>query len=263
MPRSTAPSAVIHVPHASTVIPGDVRYQFVLTDDALRVELLRMTDAYTDELFALPHDVAIQVRFPVSRLVVDPERFVDDSQEVMASKGMGVIYMRTADGRPLREELASSEPAKLVSQYYRPHHDRLTASVESCLGNHGRCLIIDAHSFPALPLPYELDQTPERPDICIGTDSVHTPDWLAREAKILAEAQGWSVKFNRPFAGALVPIAYYGRDSDRVFSVMIEVRRDLYMDELSGQRSPTFEKVQTGIRQMCVGLVERLKCSST
>jgi N-formylglutamate amidohydrolase len=222
-----------------------------------------MTDAYTDELFALPHDVAIQVRFPVSRLVVDPERFVDDSQEVMASKGMGVIYMRTADGRPLREELASSEPAKLVSQYYRPHHDRLTASVESCLGNHGRCLIIDAHSFPALPLPYELDQTPERPDICIGTDSVHTPDWLAREAKILAEAQGWSVKFNRPFAGALVPIAYYGRDSDRVFSVMIEVRRDLYMDELSGQRSPTFEKVQTGIRQMCVGLVERLKCSST
>jgi hypothetical protein len=48
---------------------------------------------------------------------------------------------------------------------------------------------------------------------------------------------------NRPFAGALVPNAYYGLDR-RVQSVMIEVRRDLYMDERTGDRLPRFADVQ-------------------
>jgi N-formylglutamate amidohydrolase len=48
---------------------------------------------------------------------------------------------------------------------------------------------------------------------------------------------------NRPFAGALVPNAYYGQDQ-RVQSVMIEVRRDLYMDERTGESSPHFSAMQ-------------------
>jgi N-formylglutamate deformylase len=50
---------------------------------------------YVDELFSWLGDRAVM--FGVSRLVVDPERFVDDDQEAMASKGMGVIYTRTSD----------------------------------------------------------------------------------------------------------------------------------------------------------------------
>ena len=54
---------------------------------------------------------------------------------------------------------------------------------------------------------------------------------------------GFRVGMNRPFAGALVPNAYYGRDQ-RVQSVMIEVRRDLYMNERTGDRLPRFADVQ-------------------
>ena len=61
-----------------------------------------MTDAFTDELFALPN--AIRVISPVSRLVLDVERLPDDS-EPMAKVGMGMIYTKTADGRPLRRTL--------------------------------------------------------------------------------------------------------------------------------------------------------------
>ena len=58
-PRPTAyPAAVIHVPHASTIIPPDVREQFVLTDDQIAREIRLMTDHLTDELFAVSHDVA-------------------------------------------------------------------------------------------------------------------------------------------------------------------------------------------------------------
>ena len=61
-----------------------------------------MTDWYTDELFGLRPDLATTVAFPVSRIVVDPEQFVDDSAEPMARKGMGVIYERKSSGQPLR-----------------------------------------------------------------------------------------------------------------------------------------------------------------
>jgi len=40
-----------------------------------------MTDAYTDQLFGIPH--AVTVRYPVSRLVAEPERFADHTEEVI------------------------------------------------------------------------------------------------------------------------------------------------------------------------------------
>ena len=66
---------MIHVPHAATLVPSEVREQFVLTDEQLADEIRLMTDHLTDDLFAMPEAVALTVRFPVSRLVVDPERF--------------------------------------------------------------------------------------------------------------------------------------------------------------------------------------------
>ena len=48
------------------------------------------------------------------------------------------------------------------------------------------CLIVDGHSFPALPLQYELQQTAFRPDFCLSTDEFHTPEELvAKIEKIL------------------------------------------------------------------------------
>jgi N-formylglutamate amidohydrolase len=98
MRKSLLPT-VVHIPHASQVVPPDVLASFVISPGMLASELLRMTDHYTDELFFLPSEIATTIGFPVSRLVVDPERFVDDSQEPMSAKGMGVVYTRTSDGK--------------------------------------------------------------------------------------------------------------------------------------------------------------------
>ena len=95
------PIGILYIPHSSTAIPADLRPSFLLPEHSLRRELLRMTDWFTDDLFALPAQQAIAIRFPVSRLVVDPERFLDDAQERMAERGMGVLYTRTADGEEL------------------------------------------------------------------------------------------------------------------------------------------------------------------
>lgn len=172
---STPPLCVLHIPHSSQEIPPDLRHTLLLDDDALERELLRMTDSYTDLLFAQAPDDACTVIYPVSRLIVDPERFLPDSEEPMAACGMGAIYTHTSDGQPLRHPPSSGQRAALLERFYKPHHLALTAAVSAALSEHDSALVIDCHSFPARPLPYELDQTFDRPDICIGTDSFHTP----------------------------------------------------------------------------------------
>jgi N-formylglutamate amidohydrolase len=237
---------VVHIPHPSLVAPSDVAASLLLTPAELQHELLVMTDRYTDELFALPSSLATTVAFPVSRLVVDPERFTDDDSEPMARKGMGVVYERTAAGHPLRHPPSAEHRRELLARFYEPHHAALTAAVQAALAAHETCLLIDGHSFPTRPQPYEDDQDPDRPDICIGTDASHTPGWLRDIAVRAFEELGWSVAVDRPFAGALVPMRFYRKDL-RVSAVMIEVRRGLYMDERSGARLPGFDDVRERI----------------
>ena len=237
---------VVHVPHASLVVPSDVAGTLLLTPEELEHELLVMTDRYTDELFGLPSEIATTVAFPVSRLVVDPERFTDDAHEPMAQKGMGVVYARTSTGAPLRRPLSADERGRLLARFYEPHHAALTAAVEEALAADGTCLLLDGHSFPERALPFESDQDPDRPDICIGTDEGHTPAWLRDVAVRTFEELGWRVAVDRPFAGALVPMRFYRKDT-RVRALMIEVRRDLYMDERSGERMASFEEVRERI----------------
>ncbi len=237
------PAIVIHVPHASLTVPADVAGDILLTPGELAQELLLLTDRYTDELFCLPASLATTVAFPVSRLVTDPERFTDDAHEPMARKGMGVVYERTAAGAVLRRTPSTAERQRLVARFYEPHHAALTAAVDAALAVHGTCLVIDGHSFPTKALPYEDDQDPKRPDICIGTDPNHTPIWLRDLAVAAFEGLGWSVRIDRPFAGALVPMRFYQKDL-RVRAIMVEVRRGLYMDERSGERLPSFHEVR-------------------
>ena len=241
--RQAESAVVLHVPHASSFIPNDVRSSFILSDSELRAELLNMTDHFTDDLVAAAIPVAKSVVFRVSRLVVDPERFAQDEREPMSRVGMGVIYKCTAAGAALRKPLLGGERRGLITKYYQPHHEALTEATERALSRHGRCLILDIHSFPSRPLPYELDQDPDRPDICLGTDQFHTPTDLVERARITFEAEGLSVAINRPFAGALVPMKVYGKDA-RVSALMIEVNRRLYMDEKLGIKSGHFETMR-------------------
>lgn len=179
------------------------------------------------------------MRFNVSRLLVDPERFEHDVDEPMAGCGMGVIYTRTSDGRPLREGPDDLTRSRLLAEYYRPHHAELAAEVAKQVEGFGKALVIDCHSFPSTPRSYEPDQSTPRPEICIGTDAYHTPSWLADRAVRIFTTRGLSVKLNSPFAGTMVPNAYYRVDG-RVTGVMIELNRSLYMDETTGDRLPTF-----------------------
>jgi N-formylglutamate deformylase len=247
--------AVLHIPHSSRQVPAEERQAIPLDDDALNTELLRMTDAYTDELFPVTPVEAARVIFPVSRLVCDVERFPSDEDEHMATRGMGVIYTRTSLGGVLRTQPDAAVRQSLLDRYYWPHHIKLERTVNEVAARSGGCLIVDCHSFPSVALPHEPDQSPHRADFCIGTDSFHTPP-VIRDAIVAAvKEEGYSVTVDAPFSRALVPLSSYRKDR-RILSVMIEVNRRVYMDEQSGLKNQDFEQVSAVIGRLIVTAAE-------
>ena len=231
---------ILHIPHSSTVLPDTFQ---VYDGVSLEKEFQRMTDWYTDELFDC--DGVKKLIFPYSRLYCDVERFRDDDDEPMAAKGMGVCYTRSSFGEKLRE-VDAAEQSFIKSAHYDKHHKLLTDYVTQELESDGRALIIDCHSFSNEVLPHE--DSDVRPDICIGTDSFHTPLELLSDVYRYFTDQGYEVAVNKPFAGTIVPLQYYEKEQ-RVSSIMIEINRRLYLYEYFS-KNERFDKIQGDITKM-------------
>jgi N-formylglutamate deformylase len=221
---------LLHVPHASVEIPEAIRGQFIIDDAELSHEINLMTDHFTDWLMAPLHLPVAQMTISlVLRLVVDMERFADDKQETMSKVGMGVIYTNCSQKQVIRSQLEDNERAALLSNYYLPHHNDLIVKTHAILEKCGKVLILDIHSYPSKALPYELDTGQIRPEICIGTDEYHSPITLTASAENALKANGFTCALNSPFAGTLIPSPFW-KNNENVVGLMIEIRRDLYMD---------------------------------
>jgi len=232
----------IHIPHDSTVIPPAELVDFVVSEEALMRELMRLTDWHTADLYAENASPGDIVHAEVSRLVVDVERFADDRLERCAAVGMGATYLKTCDGNPLRE-LSAARRAELLDRYYWPHHRRLDEAAAERLTRFGHCVILDAHSFPTGQLPTQVGFSAPL-EIGIGTQPGHTSLELRALAEDFFRARGFVVGVDIPFSGAIVPNRFFGKDP-RVQSVMIEVRRDLYMDQGTCERHEGFARIQS------------------
>ena len=232
---------LLHIPHASDLIPASEMADFSVSEGVLDRERLRLTDWFTDELYSQGADPEDVVAARVSRLVVDVERYEDDAREPCAKVGMGATYVRTTDGLVLRS-LSPERRAALLEAHYRPHHRRLDEAARLRLERFGRCLVLDAHSFPSRALPTQSDFG-DPPEIGLGAEPGHTPAALLNGAVAFFRARGFKVGVNVPFSGAMVPSAFLGRDA-RVSAIMVEVRRDLYMDESTGLRHAGFARIR-------------------
>lgn len=244
---------ISHVPHSSTVIPKEFQKEFLVDRENLQKELLKMTDWYTDELFH--HGEECTIVHTYSRLICDPERFLEPDAEAMWRRGMGMYYTVTSDLRPLKRspftDVASAVSYARALRLYQRHHERLANAVSQQLGEYDCALLIDGHSFAANSLTYEFMSGTRnlRPEICIGTDALHTPLNLKEKTVQYFSDKGFKVALDTPFSGSLVPEPYYDKKDMRVASIMIEINRSLYMDELTGEKKKEFKQIRTLLQE--------------
>jgi N-formylglutamate amidohydrolase len=234
-PGDVESPVILHVPHGSRALTAHARERILLDDAALSAELDHMTDAHTG-LIATNTALTAGLtpwtfRNQLSRLVVDPERFPDDREE-MRAVGMGAVYLRTSHGMRLRRDDDPDHVEELLTRHYHPYAAAMADLVDARLAATAHAVILDVHSYPSRALPYELHATGNRPAVCLGVDPFHTPDWLRDAAREAFSSVG-DLDTNTPFSGTYVPLRHYRRN-EAVTALMIEIRRDTYMTEPGG-----------------------------
>ena len=217
VPGDAASPVLLHVPHAGTHVPAWVRAHLLPGDAELAAEVAALTDHRTDALaMAAAERAAVRpwvVVNPLSRFVVDVERFPDEREE-MAAVGMGAVYTRGTRGQRIRRD----DPAhaeELLAAYFRPWGQAVAALLDA-----GAEVLLDVHSYPRDPLPYERHADGPRPPVCLGTDPAHTPSWLLAAAVTAFAA--FEVGLDSPFCGAYVP------EGASAAALMVEIRRDVH-----------------------------------
>ena len=156
---------ILHIPHSSAWIP--FRDGYLVKGNDMDNENILHLDCYTEDLFQHPDTISVVAGF--SRIFCDVERFSDDSLEIMAKSGMGVLYEKMDNGNPLRK-ITPELRTRIIEKFYKPHHRSLKRVVEKQLKLYGKALILDCHSFPHIPFKRDLIQNPGRPDYNIVTD---------------------------------------------------------------------------------------------
>lgn len=227
---ATAVSPVIlHAPHGGTLLPTETRDQFRISDAELAAEHLALVDHSTDEMVrqTLTRTEASAVVNKLSRLVVDVERF-DGPDEEKNEVGMGVLYTHGHLRQVIRDVPADVSALKA---FYRDYAHSVELLTDKALSVHGRAVIIDVHSYWTQPQLHEVHGDDPRPELCVGFDEFHfSPGMRAAVSRTF----GWLQQGeNQTFRGTYVPLKHLGTDP-RVQSVMLEMRRDQYMDEATG-----------------------------
>jgi N-formylglutamate deformylase len=77
---------------------------------------------------------------------------------------------------------------------------------------------------------------------------------VVRRLETLLLEMGYRVRRNEPYAGGYITRTY-GRPTQNVHAVQIEIARGLYMDEARYERNPRFDRVREQMNQIIATLV--------
>lgn len=225
-------------PHSGRSYPAWFQQQSRLSEHHLRSS----EDAFVDRLIAPAVDhgaVVLTSRIP--RALVDLNRNADDFDPLVVEgigpgklnprimAGLGVIPRVVSQGRAIyARPMTKAEAERRIDLFWRPYHNALAALIEESCRLFGGALLIDAHSMPRdalahLPAP--------RPEIVLGdrnggSAAARISDGVA----MAAVAEGFRLRRNSPFSGAYITAAY-GRPTQNIHVVQLELDRSLYMDE--------------------------------
>jgi len=243
---------ILHIPHSSVKWPKE----FVSEEHSvlLTKEQYRLIDLYTNSLFASELDRTGNIEpkiFPYCRFFCDVERLINDPLE---SKGLGITSHESyqlSDGSIFK----IAENNFSTYTYYQEFHQKMENHLLDLYLQYPtpNILIIDCHSFSSLPT--ELVPTPSDIDICIGFNDDHTKpsDIVIEGIKKYFEDLGYKVGLNTPFSNSKTfnTIAKYN-------TIMIEINKRLYMNELTLKINKNFEKLRDELNQ-CYKMIMNYK----
>lgn len=250
--RGTAP-LLISVPHDGTEIPAAIAAR--MTPAARRVA---DTDWHAGRLYAFATELGaslIQPRF--SRYVVDLNRPPDGQALYPGQQETGLCPTVTFAGEaiyPDGQQPGEGEIAQRVDRYWRPYHAALQQELARLKARHGRVVLWEGHTIRSVVPMFFNGQLP---DLNLGTadGSSCGPVLRRRLLAVLGDQQRYSWVVDGRFKGGHIT-RHYGRPSEGVEAVQLEIAQCAYMDEASfafdAERAASLQPVLRSLLERCL-----------
>jgi N-formylglutamate amidohydrolase len=268
-PRRRSLPLVFSSPHSGDDYPAD----FLAASRLSALELRRSEDSFVDELFcAAPEEGAPLLRALFPRAYVDPNRepfeldqamFADplptyaNTRSPRVASGLGTIARIVASGAEIyRDKLSFDEACARIHRHYWPYHTTLRQLVDETRADFGFCILIDCHSMPSHGVAMNGHKVASDLDVVLGDghgQSCASAVIDCVEASLTA--MGYRVGRNDPYSGGFVT-RHYGRPSEGVHALQIEISRKLYMDEARIERSPELQRMKKDLRHVILALAK-------
>jgi N-formylglutamate deformylase len=237
---------LVSLPHDGSYIPDELAARM-----SARARTAPDTDWFVSRLYGFAMAMGASVLVPShSRYVVDLNRPEDDVSLYPGQNTTGLCPIVQFTGEPVYlegHEPTSEDIGRRVERYWRPYHDALRAELARLRAEHGRVLLWEGHSIRS-QVPFLFDG--RLPDFNLGTANGASclPETQSRIEQLLRDQNGYSWVANGRFKGGHIT-RHYGRPSDGVEAVQLELAQDIYMDEDTVQYLPErAEKVAALIR---------------
>lgn len=230
-------SIILHIPHSSSTFPAGSGYSL---DDLSREERL-LIDYHTDSLFLpdTPDERIDSIVFPYCRLYCDVERLPNDPLE---KTGLGISYWKdlpdpSGTGVSRRSFGNTFDSLCMYIDYH-------SYSAKKILKMKDPTLLIDCHSFSSEPSL--LNPRHSNIDICIGFNEDKTKPYNAVIDLILDHfrSSGYTVGINKPFSNSKT----FPVPNKEYHSIMLEINKQLYMNEISDKKNQGFIKLHQEIQ---------------
>lgn len=218
---------VVNVPHAGTQIPPLLGDRF-----SREGALLSDTDWYVDQLYNFARDMGVHLLVSMnSRYVVDLNRNKQPETLYPGCFNTEVVPQKTFDEHPIYnkgDEPDSLELQERISAYWQPYHNKLMKVLQHCIEQHGKVVLLDAHSIKS-HVPSLFDG--ELPVLNIGTSNGESAaaDLVEKVMRVCEEAPYSSV-LNGRFKGGYIT-RNYGRPDAGCHAIQLEMAQHAYMNE--------------------------------
>lgn len=255
--RQLAP-VVVSSPHSGRDYPAGFLQASLLDPQALRSS----EDAFVDRLLSDAPALGVPLlcaRLP--RAFIDLNRASDELDSAVISgiapvqgnprvaSGLGVIPGVVAGGQRIyRERLSRAEARERLRRFWHPWHRALGSLLDETHARFGTALLLDFHSMPHSAIESRARRGEPQPNVVLG-DRFGASAGEVETARVDAALRdaGLRVARNAPFAGAHITQAY-GRPSNGVHVVQVEIDRALYMNEAHIVPRPDFDACR---RRLC------------
>ena len=249
-PPSPRAPVVFDSPHSGIDYPPD--FPFVCDFQLLR----QAEDTYVGELFAsAPSHGAplLEALFP--RSYIDVNRAIDDLDQRLLNApwpeplhptektqvGMGLVRRICRPGMPMYDRLLSlAEVRHRIDRFYRPYHAALDGLMQAAYARFGVAVLINCHSMPSVFNGIGSDESSVGADFVLGDrDGTTAGRDLVQMVEDSLREFGYSVRRNDPYKGVEL-VRRHGDPANGRHAVQIEINRNLYMDEVTLEKTAGF-----------------------